>query len=128
MKPFDLEAAKRGGPVVTRDGRKVRVICDDVIGTEAPILALVLNSRGGINYELPEYYLRNGKVALPVEDNSARDLFMAPQTVTRWMMVEGKNGGPAFWYFFTDEAEALLERNKYSDKSNIFVAKVEWEE
>lgn len=40
MKPFDLEAAKRGEPVVTRDGRPVRIICFDA-NSDAPIVALV---------------------------------------------------------------------------------------
>ena len=31
LKPFDLEAAKAGKPVCTRDGRKVRIICFDRI-------------------------------------------------------------------------------------------------
>lgn len=29
MKPFDLELAKAGHPVQTRDGRPVRIICYD---------------------------------------------------------------------------------------------------
>lgn len=29
LRPFDLEAAKAGKPVCTRDGRKVRIICFD---------------------------------------------------------------------------------------------------
>ena len=29
LKPFDLQAAKSGKPVCTRDGRKVRIICFD---------------------------------------------------------------------------------------------------
>lgn len=29
LRPFDLEAAKAGKPVYTRDGRKVRIICFD---------------------------------------------------------------------------------------------------
>ena len=40
MKPFDLEAARAGAPVQTRDGRAVRIVCFDV-KDEYPILALV---------------------------------------------------------------------------------------
>ena len=29
LKPFDLEAAKAGAKVITRDGRPVRIICFD---------------------------------------------------------------------------------------------------
>lgn len=40
MKPFDLEAAKRGAAVRTRDGSCVRIVCTDCRG-EDPIVALV---------------------------------------------------------------------------------------
>lgn len=30
LKPFDLETAKAGKPVCTRDGRKARIICFDM--------------------------------------------------------------------------------------------------
>lgn len=40
MKPFDLEKAKAGAEVCTRDGRKVRIICTDAKGNY-PIVALV---------------------------------------------------------------------------------------
>ena len=40
LKPFDLEAAKLGKPVCTRDGRKARIICFDAKG-DKPIIALV---------------------------------------------------------------------------------------
>lgn len=40
MKPFDLEAAKRGAAVCTRDGSCVRIVCTDCRG-EDPIVALV---------------------------------------------------------------------------------------
>ena len=40
LKPFDLQAAKAGKPVCTRDGRKARIICFDRTG-KFPIVALV---------------------------------------------------------------------------------------
>ena len=45
LKPFDLEAAKAGKPVYTRDGRKARIICFDRIDAK-PILALVPSTDG----------------------------------------------------------------------------------
>ena len=44
LKEFDLEAAKLGKPVCTRDGRKARIICFDRIdstGLNLPIVALI---------------------------------------------------------------------------------------
>lgn len=40
LKPFDLEAAKAGKPVCTRDGRKARIICFDA-KCNKPIVALI---------------------------------------------------------------------------------------
>lgn len=41
MKPFDLEAAKAGKPVVTRCGFSARILCFDRKSTSFPIIALV---------------------------------------------------------------------------------------
>jgi hypothetical protein len=43
IKPFDLEAAKNGAPVCTRDGRDVRIVCFDTKGTY-PITYLMLEN------------------------------------------------------------------------------------
>ena len=40
LRPFDLEAAKAGKPVCTRDGRKARIICFDA-KCNKPIVALI---------------------------------------------------------------------------------------
>ena len=56
MKPFDLEAAKAGKPVCTRDGRKARIICFDAKCIK-PIVALI---QGSDNSEQIEYYTENG--------------------------------------------------------------------
>ena len=56
VKPFDLQKAKAGKPVCTRDGRKARIICFDAKGT-FPIIALVDENaeefayKTSINYE-----------------------------------------------------------------------------
>lgn len=45
MREFDLEAAKRGAAVCTRDGSCVRIVCTDCMG-EDPIVALVNHETG----------------------------------------------------------------------------------
>lgn len=44
MKPFNLEVAKAGAALITRDGRSARIICYDRITGKwpGPIIALVL--------------------------------------------------------------------------------------
>ena len=46
MKPFNLEEAKAGKPVCTRDGRKVRILCTDLAETIFPIVAAVTCDNG----------------------------------------------------------------------------------
>lgn len=41
MEPFNLEEAKAGKPVCTRDGRNARIICYDYKNDVYPIIALV---------------------------------------------------------------------------------------
>ena len=50
LKPFDIQKAREGKPVCTRDGRKARIICFDrrlfYKNVSYPILALVECSDG----------------------------------------------------------------------------------
>lgn len=60
-KPFNLEQAKAGKPVYTRDGRKARIICFDAktLG-DYPIIALVENADNSI-YEAAYYFSDKGE-------------------------------------------------------------------
>lgn len=72
MKPFDLEAAKRGEPLVLRDGRKVRFVAH-VPDAHAIQRVIVVTESGGIL----AYNDKNGMARLNcVADGS--DLLMAP--------------------------------------------------
>lgn len=46
MKKFDLEAAKRGAAVCTREGMEARIVCFDRADLEYPILGLRKNKAG----------------------------------------------------------------------------------
>lgn len=63
--PFDLEKAKAGAKVVTRDGRDVRIVCWDVKDEVFPIVAIISNKEG----EDVEIYTSNGKVIPQAEMN-----------------------------------------------------------
>lgn len=71
-KPFDLEQAKAGKPVCTRDGHKARIICFDAKGDPCPIIALV--EENGI--ESAYHYDKNGQNAY---NKSKLDLMMLPE-------------------------------------------------
>ena len=46
LKPFDIQKAREGKPVCTRDGRKARIICFDVKWATHPIIALIEEGEG----------------------------------------------------------------------------------
>lgn len=72
LKPFDLEAAKQGKPVCTRDGRKARIICFDAKDNK-PIVALIYDCKK----EIVLQYLENGRSF--VDEISNYDLMMLPE-------------------------------------------------
>ena len=53
LKPFDIQKAREGKPVCTRDGHKARIICFDYNGEtgDYPIVALVHYNKGNKCYE-----------------------------------------------------------------------------
>jgi hypothetical protein len=73
MKPFNLEEAKAGKPVCTRDGYKVRIICFDCMNPNYPIIALELVG----NTEIVTTYTKEGKHNCSSTEPSANDLMMA---------------------------------------------------
>lgn len=81
LKPFDLEAAKAGKPVCTRDGRKARIICFDR-DWDMHIVALVADPLG----ESVHYYLSDGKVDFDKQNDD--DLMMLPEKRIGWINVK----------------------------------------
>jgi hypothetical protein len=90
MKPFDLEAAKRGEPIVTRDGRPAKFIAHV---PEANACYQVVALFSG----LISTHAVSGRVYPEKHPNDA-DLFMAPRKRTVWVNVyppeARKFGGP----------------------------------
>lgn len=120
MKPFDLEAAKRGDPVITRDGKKVRIVCFDVKGSR-PVVGLV-------DYEDFEACYSFYADGLSLSDEYELELFMAPKKVTKWSFL--KIGSPFFAGYepvfdTRNEAEAALAS---CERDDVVVVKGEWEE
>lgn len=90
LKPFDLEAAKAGNPVCTRDGRKARIICFDYKGDSNayPILALIstINSRG-VPSEIIAKYTEDGRYVKYNNVEYNEDLMMLPQKKEGWIII-----------------------------------------
>lgn len=118
LKEFDLEAAKSGKPVCTRDGRKARIICFDKKGAY-PIVALV-------NDYNEEEYIKNydefGKKFIGGE--TSEDLMMLPEKKEGWVNVYKTPINYECGTVFSTEQEA---KNKAND-NRIAIVRIEWEE
>lgn len=109
LKPFDLEAAKAGKPVCTRDGRKARIICFDKKGNR-PIVALIENSEG---IECVEYYHEKGI-----------NLMMLPEKREGWVNVYKTFDSHMVGGLYSSKEEAEKQR---SDDC-VATIRIEWEE
>ena len=118
-KEFDLEAAKSGKPVCTRDGRKARIICFDVVKARRPIVALItLNSTGG--EEILQYY-PDGRNIKASENQS--DLMMLPEKKEGWINVY--KGGLLDTKSYNTKKEAF---DKASPEDYVDTVKINWSE
>lgn len=112
LKPFDLEAAKAGKPVCTRDGRKARIICFDTINKgNYPIIAL-LEDKG---CEAIFYYNKDGKCNVGTE----LDLMMLPEKKEGWIIIHKEA-------IYDKETAEKIARETTANV--IRIQKIEWEE
>ena len=123
LKPFDIQKAREGKPVCTRDGRKARIICFDAKGT-FPIIALV-------DEKVEEYafsYTADGKFSAETAISN-KDLMMLPEKKEGWVNVYGEE---------SNNNERLIEQTIYKTRKDAFdkacpkgyitTTKINWEE
>lgn len=78
-KPFNLDLALKGHPVVTRDGKHpARIVCTDVKG-KYPLLVLLEDVE--YDEEWPERYTLDGKPFFNLSVNTSPELVMADTAV-----------------------------------------------
>ena len=125
LRPFNLEEAKAGKPVCTRDGRKARIICFDKKAGR-PMVALVPYYNGDSEdeyimcYDIDGY--RNCK-----EMHDDCDLMMAPEIHEGWVNVY-QGGKLDADYIYPTKEEALENVFQPMKDKYIDTVKVEWEE
>ena len=112
LKPFDIQKAKEGKPVCTRDGRKARIICFDLKNNVCPIVAAVEEN----NMEVLYHYDTKG---LNCYKKSEIDLMMLPDKKERWINVYKE-------LCYESKEEAI--RHIAPGTHYIGTIKVEWEE
>ena len=126
MKPFNLEQAKAGAPVCTRNGWPARIVCYDCKGYKNyPILALI-ESPVGVESILS--YALNGHHSLDSEAD--KDLMMASVKREGWVNLYTHPCGTTV----TDQCTLYPSEKKAQShirKSNgVYIAtvKFEWED
>lgn len=122
LKPFDLEVAKQGKPVCTRDGRKARIICFDV-KAKKPIAALITND----DTEEVHFYYDNGRSDQYQEYRY--DLMMFPEKKEGWVNIYRDTDTGRIWAsqsIYKTELAAM----EFAPKAKDYIAtvKIEWEE
>ena len=120
MKPFNLELAKAGRPVVTRDGRKAKIIHINAV-SDYPIVALVEYPHPTPHEESHQF--REDGCYIDKDIPSNLDLFMVSVKRTGWINVYPWSTVSPRVVHPSEQSAALN-----AAKSLIKTVKVEWEE
>lgn len=120
MKQFDIELAKAGHRVCTRDGRPVRILCFDRKSVDGySILALVDEG----NYESFIVYTSRGKFSEYKKGNDPYDLFVASVKKEGWINIYENGSTSKAIYPCKEDALDCHDPVGY-----ITTIKIEWEE
>ena len=124
MKKFNLEEYLRNPrDLVTRNGRKARVICKDRVSKACPLVVLVTMEDGE---EIPFTYHTDGKF---YHDESELDLFFAPKEHEGWINLFG---GSLCGLYIGDlrifESKENAEKKGKNNRDYVKSIKIKWEE
>ena len=111
LKPFDLEKAKLGKPVCTRDGRKARIISCSLRNKNFPIAAIVEDEEENV------YQFEANGVCDEHDENL--DLMMLPEKKEGWANVYKDS-------VYDTKEEALAGKSEC--RTYIDTIKISWEE
>lgn len=117
LKEFDLEAAKAGKPVYTRDGRLVRIICFDAKRKDEKSIIVLVPSKDYPGFEDLIAYPNNGNYHGGHENDG--DLMMYPEKKEGWAVIRK---GDIY------ETEELAKKELLESHTATMIRKIEWEE
>ena len=117
LKPFDIQKAREGKPVCTRDGRSVRIICFNRESIGFPIIALVKNGDTEGVYQFDD----KGRSNIDDEERGY-DLMMLPEKKEGWVNIYALNT----CYSSKEEAEANIDKDY--EHEYVRTVKINWEE
>ena len=125
MEKFNLDKylANSSRKVVTRDGRKARIICTDMKSTTYPVVALIEDGSG---YEHLFTFSKNGEYA--VNESSRSDLFFAPEKGEGWINIYRNSDSGHTYAGAVYDSKEDAEKRKIIDENYVTTIKIEWEE
>lgn len=133
LKPFDIQKAREGKPVCTRDGRKTRIVCFNRVDADNKCNIVALIERDG--EEIVRFYDELGNQGGNNLNKDNYDLMMLPEKKEGWVNVY-KMGNE---YICENECNVSTgiavyksegEAKRNIDKNEIYVntIKITWEE
>ena len=122
LKPFDIQKAKEGKPVCTRDGRKARILCFDLKNNVCPIVAAVEEN----NMEVLYHYDTKG---LNCYKKSEIDLMMLPEKKEGWANIvkEAFSDDRVVLGRIFDSYEDAVRSGKANERY-VATVKIQWSE
>ena len=120
MKEFNLEQARQGKPVCTRDGRNVRILCFDRKDKYYHIIALVERNNQESSYLLDD----NGRCHWEGEEDEW-DLFMKPEKHTGYINLYKNEGKYRVDSYVCESKKEVLA---CAINDCIDTLKIEWED
>lgn len=130
MKEFNIEEAKAGKPVCTRDGKNVRILCFGKKGDEYPIVVLVSRRHDdGDEHDSIETYSNNGRYFH--RHKSPYDLMMKTEKHSGWINIFRQCCKDAPSDFVYPTKEEAIQQARFAGSlvvSYVDTIKIEWEE
>ena len=125
LKPFDIQKAREGKPVCTRDGRKARIICYDRQSDHGFPLVVLVENTGAEKDEDVRCYRLNGTTTEP-----SYNLMMLPEKKEGWVNVfnHGNNATYVGNTIFPTEKLAKEAASRMNGVRYIATVKIQWEE
>ena len=129
MKQFSLQEYLKNPSrkVVTRDGRKVRILCTDREDLDFPIITLIKKKLGG--GEVLYAHTKDGLYCNTC--STIHDLFFAPEKHIGWInLFKGAyaNAETYLGDFPIYSSKEIAERNGRCCRNYLSTIKIEWEE
>lgn len=129
LKPFNIEEAKAGKSVCTRDGRKARILCFNLKSKTKKIVAAISSFDGKDEYvstfDENGYHTSDGR-------ECAHDLMMVPKKKQGWVNIfksaVNKDRAVTSGYVYETEAIAISYITPDDKEDYIGTFQIEWEE